>query len=178
MSAASVSLLSCVLLCPMAAFAVDAVSVGYAQSDTRNIDKADLALIWNGPTLWRAASGGYPLTLNWEARLARWLPHDGQGRHTLTEAGVSPVLHLELPGSWHPYLEASIGAGLLSHTSSSDDHHFATAFQFYDFIGFGMHLGSRSNWQAGYRLIHESNCDIKQPNPGTNFNQLSLQYNF
>ncbi|WP_028535056.1 acyloxyacyl hydrolase [Paludibacterium yongneupense] len=170
--------LSCVLLCPAAARAIDGFSISQAQSDKRNIDKTDLGFVWNGPVLWRANSGRYPLALVWEAHLARWTPHDGSGTRTLTEAVVSPILRLEFPGSWRPYAEASIGPGLLSHSYSSDDHHFATAFQFYDFIGLGIHLGPNGKFQASYRLVHESNCDWKQPNPGTNFNQLTLQYNF
>ena len=35
-----------------------------------------------------------------------------------------------------------------------------------------------SNYQAGYRFQHLSNGGIKEPNPGINFSQLYLQYNF
>jgi hypothetical protein len=53
-----------------------------------------------------------------------------------------------------------------------------TAFQFADMAGVGMQFGSHQQYQAGYRFQHISNGGIKEPNPGINFHQLYLQYNF
>jgi lipid A 3-O-deacylase len=53
-----------------------------------------------------------------------------------------------------------------------------TAFQFVDMAGVGMQFGSRQQYLAGYRFQHISNGGINEPNPGINFSQLYLQYNF
>jgi lipid A 3-O-deacylase len=44
--------------------------------------------------------------------------------------------------------------------------------------GVGVQFGSRQQYLAGYRFQHISNGGIKEPNPGINFSQLYLQYNF
>jgi hypothetical protein len=53
-----------------------------------------------------------------------------------------------------------------------------SAFQFADMVGVGMIFGAQQNYQAGFRFQHLSNGGIKEPNPGINFSQLYLQYNF
>lgn len=52
------------------------------------------------------------------------------------------------------------------------------AFRFAGTAGVGAAFGSRQPYLAGYRFQHRSNGGIKEPNPGINFSQLSLQYNF
>jgi len=52
------------------------------------------------------------------------------------------------------------------------------AFRFVGTAGVGAAFGSRQPYLAGYRFQHRSNGGIKEPNPGINFSQLSLQYNF
>jgi lipid A 3-O-deacylase len=44
--------------------------------------------------------------------------------------------------------------------------------------GVGVRFGSRQQYLAGYRFQHISYGGIKEPNPGINFSQLHLQYNF
>ena len=41
-----------------------------------------------------------------------------------------------------------------------------------------LQFGSHQQYEAGYRFQHISNGGIKEPNPGINFHQLYLQYNF
>jgi hypothetical protein len=73
-----------------------------------------------------------------------------------------------------------VGAGvrLLSSPRISSDLTLATAFQFAPMAGIGVQFGNRQQYQAGYRFEHISNGGIKEPNPGINFSQLYLQYNF
>lgn len=42
----------------------------------------------------------------------------------------------------------------------------------------GAQFGNRQQYQAGLRFQHVSNAGIKDPNPGINFSQLYVQYNF
>lgn len=60
----------------------------------------------------------------------------------------------------------------------SSDFTLGTAFQFADMTGVGLQFGNRQRYLAGYRFQHISNGGINEPNPGINFSQLYLQYNF
>jgi len=63
-------------------------------------------------------------------------------------------------------------------SAASSDYNYATAFQFTPMAGVGVQIGSHQQYQVGYRFQHISNGGIKEPNPGINFHQLYLQYNF
>jgi hypothetical protein len=105
--------------------------------------------------------------------------HSGTNRQNLTEFGVTPLFRIEKRGSsWVPFIEAGVGPRLLSHTRTSDEHNFSTAFQFSDMIGVGVAFGTRQQFQVGYRFEHLSNASIKRPNPGTDLNELYLRYSF
>ncbi|AST30169.1 acyloxyacyl hydrolase [Ralstonia pseudosolanacearum] len=122
---------------------------------------------------------GWFLNLDWEIALGQWRSTKGTNRQNLTEFGVTPLFRLEKRGgSWVPFIEAGIGPRLLSHTRTSDEHNFSTAFQFSDMIGVGVAFGSRQQFQVGYRFEHLSNASIKRPNPGTDLNELYLRYTF
>jgi lipid A 3-O-deacylase len=71
-----------------------------------------------------------------------------------------------------------VGVRLLSHPTIASDYTLSTAFQFADMVGVGAQFGSHQQYLAGFRFQHLSNADIKRPNPGIDFTQLYLQYNF
>jgi lipid A 3-O-deacylase len=73
-----------------------------------------------------------------------------------------------------------VGAGirLLSSPRIASDFTLGTAFQFADMAGVRAHFGHCRQYLAGYRFQHISNGGINEPNPGINFSQLYLQYNF
>jgi hypothetical protein len=52
------------------------------------------------------------------------------------------------------------------------------AFRFADMTGVGAQFDNGQQYLAGFRFQHVSNDGIKEPNPGINFSQLYLQYNF
>ena len=68
-----------------------------------------------------------------------------------------------------PYVEAAIGAHVLSDLHVSRDENVSTRFQFGDHIGAGWRFGPRGRYDAGVRLQHLSNGGIRDPNPGINF---------
>jgi len=122
-------------------------------------------VFWSGS---RARFTGY-----WEASLNYWDAED----ENVYAAALSPVFVLYfLPGSdrIQPYLEAGIGAALIS------DHSFAgremsTAFQFEDRIGVGIRT---RNWDVHYRFMHYSNGGIEKPNNGFDAHVVGLTYIF
>ncbi|GAA5241607.1 hypothetical protein BMMON2_44290 [Burkholderia mallei] len=66
----------------------------------------------------------------------------------------------------------------LSHPTISQNYSMSTSFQFADMVGVGAQFGNHQQYQAGFRFQHVSNAGIKDPNPGINFSQLYVQYNF
>ncbi|CAB3798970.1 Lipid A deacylase PagL [Paraburkholderia ultramafica] len=95
------------------------------------------------------------------------------------EIGVTPVIRfIKAAGSIRPFVEVGAGIRLLSSPRISSTFTLSTAFQFANMAGLGAQFGSRQQYLAGYRFQHISNGGIKEPNPGINFSQLYLQYNF
>jgi lipid A 3-O-deacylase len=88
------------------------------------------------------------------------------------------IRFIKSSGLARPYIEVDAGIRLLSSTRISSDFSVGTAFQFADMAGVGLQFGSHQQYLAGYRFQHISNGGIKEPNPGINFSQLYLQYNF
>jgi len=77
-----------------------------------------------------------------------------------------------------PYLEAGIGAHLLSRTSLNGERKFGTAFQFGSHLGVGIRFGPRHAYDLTYRFRHLSNASIRSPNNGINFSEIRFGYWF
>jgi lipid A 3-O-deacylase len=77
-----------------------------------------------------------------------------------------------------PYVEAGVGVRLLSHVRETETRTFSSSFQFADMVGVGAQFGAHQNYLAGFRFQHLSNAGFEHPNPGINFSQIYLQYNF
>jgi lipid A 3-O-deacylase len=151
------------------------VAAGVADHGVR---KVDLGLVWDPNLTWWDI-GGWHFALIGEAHVAYWHTGEGNVHSSIYEAGVTPVIRfIKGSGAIRPFIEAGAGVRLLSHPSISSSYTLSTAFQFADMVGVGAQLGSRQQYQAGFRFQHVSNAGIKEPNPGINFSQLYLQYNF
>ncbi len=98
----------------------------------------------------------------------------------MTDVGLTPLFRFEreCQSSVLPYLEAGIGAHILSNTSVSDFRRFGSALQFGDHLGLGIRFGKTGHYDISYRFQHLSNGGIKGPNRGINYNLLRLGYHF
>ena len=158
------------------AHCIDGMSLELGNGDAVNM--ARVGVQWDWKKRWFQGAdwhlGGY-----WDAALGYW--HRGgarPGEHDeLFDIGLTPVFRVQPNGLAGPYFEAGIGVHLLSH-SSIGDRRMSTAFQFGDHLGVGYRFGARGRYDLGYRFQHVSNASIKRPNPGINFHQIRLQYNF
>jgi lipid A 3-O-deacylase len=137
--------------------------------------------------LWGGADGAHNAALAWQAA-----PFWANASHTVDASlelsggrfsrdgtdvwhvGVTPVLRWWMTPS--NALEAGIGANLLSSTWIGPKG-MATAYQFGDLLGV-VHRFGGSPWSVGARFTHYSNAGIKHPNPGQNFLQLRVSYDF
>ncbi|MGY6126958.1 acyloxyacyl hydrolase (plasmid) [Paraburkholderia strydomiana] len=143
-----------------------------------HVQKLDLGGIWNaGLNWWEIA--GWQFTLVGEGHVAYWHTDEGNEHSNIVEFGFTPVFRfIRSAGILRPFIEAGVGIRLLSHPRISDSYTLSSGFQFADMVGIGAQFGAKQQYQAGYRFQHLSNASIKKPNPGINFNQIYLQYNF
>lgn len=142
------------------------------------VNKADLGLVWDPGINWWEI-GGWHFSLVGEAHVAYWHVGEGNSRNDIVEVGLSPMLRfIKSSGAVRPFIEAGAGLRGLSHARLNDTYTLGTGFQFAETAGIGAQFGSRQQYQAGFRFQHVSNGGIKEPNPGINFSQLYLQYNF
>lgn len=152
------------------------IAGGVANHDFK---KADLGIVWDPNLTWWEI-GGFHFTLLGEGHVSYWHTKESNSVNpNIWEVGVTPVLRfVKSSGYIRPFFEAGVGVRLLSHTRITDNFTVSTAFQFADMVGVGAIFGAKQNYQAGFRFQHLSNASIKEPNPGINFSQLYLQYNF
>ncbi|TKC89593.1 acyloxyacyl hydrolase [Trinickia terrae] len=153
------------------------VQVGGGIAD-HDVKKADLGFVWDPNLTWWYI-GGFHFTVVGEAHLAYWHASNANIHSNIYEVGATPVFRfIKDSGAIRPFFEAGVGVRLLSHPTISSTYTLSTAFQFADMVGIGAQFGSRQQYVTGFRFQHLSNADIKRPNPGINFSQLYLQYNF
>ncbi len=139
-----------------------------------NTDMLGVSAQWQWSKRWfqgqNAHVGGF-----WDVSAAQWRRNEAGQRHNLAEFGVTPVFRWQANDLQGLYLEAGIGAHLLSRTSLGSKR-YSTAFQFGEHIGFGYRFGARGAYDLSYRYQHVSNGDIKTPNNGADLHQVRLQY--
>jgi opacity protein-like surface antigen len=178
----ALALAAALLFATPAAHAIDSMSVELGTDDSSNtsVDLVRIGVQWNwarqfalGPD-WQI--GGF-----WDLSVAYW-KNDSPQRTTssLADIGFTPVFRLQQanPGQFAPYLEAGVGAHVLSKSSVSAERRFGTLFQFGSHLGLGLRFGVKQAFDVGYRYQHLSNASIKDPNQGINFHLLRLQYHF
>jgi lipid A 3-O-deacylase len=151
----AIAALACSLAAP--AHALDGVSIE-AGRGTDEVNPLRVGAQWRGARDWHY----------WELSFGGW-----NGRHgTVYDVALTPVFRLENPAR-SAYVEAAIGAHLLSDLDVGDHTEVGTRFQFGDHIGAGLRRG---RYDLGVRLQHLSNGGLRDPNPGVNFLLLRLQY--
>jgi lipid A 3-O-deacylase len=98
-----------------------------------------------------------------------WRVPDFRGRTRRFDLNATPVWRSDT--GWG-YVEAGLGAYLLSHTINNETHRLPSSFQFGSHVGVGFRLGRASS--LGIAVQHLSNAGLKQPNGGIDL--ILLQY--
>jgi hypothetical protein len=144
-----------------------------------DVKKADLGVVWDPNLTWWEI-GGFHFTVVGEGHVAYWDIQESQKSHPdILELGVTPVLRFIKSSGWfRPYVEGGIGIRFLSSVRETETRTFSSSFQFAEMVGVGAAFGDHQNYQAGFRFQHLSNGGIEHPNPGINFSQIYVQYNF
>ena len=141
--------------------------------------QATVGLAWNWDRRWKLGSGR--LEGRWEAWGSVWSYPDegGSDRTQLTQIGVVPVLRWRGDEGRSPwFVEGGIGVSLTDRLYRSEGKQFSTSFNFADHVGVGRSFGSRRQHELALRYEHDSNADIKKPNPGEDFVQLRYTFVF
>jgi len=113
------------------------------------------------------------LTGYYEASLNYWYNGDKNLHNSIYAIALSPVfvyLFNNKLKSYNPYVEAGIGATLLSETKIKNKN-MSSSFQFEDRIGLGLKSDTHTIY---FRFMHYSNGGLKEPNPGINILSLGV----
>ncbi|REE93288.1 acyloxyacyl hydrolase [Cupriavidus plantarum] len=155
-----------------------AVHVGFGRDYSHDINKYEIGFQFDSGFRWGNPQG-WQTTLYWEFDIAQWQTRYGTPRQNVVEGGVSPLFRLQKRGgAWEPFIEGSVGFRIMSHSSTSPQHNYSTAFRFTEIVGVGVAFGPRNAAEFGLRFQHLSNGTIKKPNPGTDFITGYFNYRF
>ncbi|MGN6665699.1 MAG: acyloxyacyl hydrolase [Trinickia sp.] len=187
--AAALQCAACAMLFGGAAAAHAAASVGPSDGQRfgvqlaygiaqHKVDEVDLGFVWDPGLNWWEI-GGWHFSLTGEAHASYWHTSEGAFHNDVYAFGLQPMVRfIKDTGAIRPYIEAGVGLRVLSHPTITDTYTLSTALQFTEIVGIGAQFGGHQQYQAGLRFQHISNAGIKEPNPGINFSQLYVQYNF
>lgn len=174
-------LCACVLSAMLLSASARADSFGFqvaAGEADHDVKKVDLGLVYDPHWSWWQL-GAWHFAFVAEGHAAYWHTGDGNVNSDIYEFGVTPVVRfIRDTGAVRPFIEGGVGVRAISHPYIATDFTLSTAFQFADMIGVGAQFGGHQQYQAGFRFQHLSNASIKRPNPGLNFSELYVQYNF
>jgi lipid A 3-O-deacylase len=156
---------------------IEAGSTFRDEDKDTNMGRLGVQWSWNEPLF---KNDSIVLKGYWDATVGYWHTEDSAGTHSIGDFGITPVLRLQANGSekFVPYVELGIGAHYLTERTISQYKQFSTNFQFGDHIAAGIKFGEHDAFAIAYRLQHLSNAGIDHPNPGINFHQIRLEYNF
>lgn len=173
------ALLAALLSSPAAA--VDGFGLEYGaelDSGSVKLKRAALQWLWDGRWL---EYGNWYLGGYWDLSVAHWSNSDpARTSSGIWDIGLTPVVRWQERGrdAFSPYLEAGLGAHLLSETSVAPNQQFGTNFQFGSHLGVGVRFGQDHAFDISARINHLSNAGIKKPNDGINFYEVRLGYWF
>jgi len=142
------------------------------------VKQVDVGFMWDPGIQWWYVRGWH-FSLVGEAHVGYWHTNQGPSNNNVFGLGVTPIVRfIQDTGEIRPYIEVGAGVRGLTHANINENYSLGTAFGFTLVGGVGLQFGSRQQYQVGLRYQHTSNGGIKEPNPGIDFTQLYVQYNF
>jgi hypothetical protein len=166
------ALLAAILFAAGTAFAAGPeIGLTFARS-TKAKETDILRLTYREPL---SARGDWWMPTQLQLGASLWRVPDLGGVTQRFDLNATPIWRAERP--WG-YVEAGIGAYLLSKTINNDVNHLPSSFEFGSHLGAGVHFGEGGRGRAGIALQHLSNAGIKQPNGGINLVLATLSFEF
>jgi lipid A 3-O-deacylase len=167
------------MLLAQAATALDKLSVGIGGNYRNDLNlygaRLGLQWDWSGGPLW--THGDWQLGGYWEASynyFHHFSANTAHNRHLHIWA-ISPVFVLRSPAwrTWQPYVELAIGAAYFSDKNIAG-RVTGSHYQFEDRAAFGVRFGPQQQYDLNLRVLHYSNADLADPNPGYDLLMLNL----
>ena len=140
-------------------------------------DIYQLSLITHSGFWTHETSGGLKIQAHLESTLTQIDGSGAGGNKGITVVGLTPTLTLSTPKS-PVYAEFGIGAHYFDQKEINSRKSVGTHFEFGDFLGVGVRLGARDQFELGYRVIHFSNAGMSSNNPGLDFHQIRFGLTF
>lgn len=165
---AALAIISLLAVLSPASIAADSLSVEFGAGDKTKMLR--LGAQWKWDRMWWRSNGthigGY-----WDLTAAQWRGNRFRNvpgiTQNITSVGITPVFRFQNDSLKGFYLEAGIGAHLLSELYDNNDKQLSTRFQFGDHVGIGYVFAN--NADISLKFQHFSNASIKKPNDGVNF---------
>jgi hypothetical protein len=150
-------------------FAPDGVDFTGGYGD--NVAIYGVGVHWNSLCTCAALkNAGFDVRL--QAQLAYWHGHEDPAvNRTIWDVSLTPLFRwsgMDM-GSARLFIEAGLGAHLLSQTRINTERVFSTAFQFGEIGVIGLGFGDRHRYEIGALIQHVSNAAIKEPNNGLTY---------
>ncbi len=162
---------------PAACHAIDSLSLELATGNRTQV--ARLGVQWDWQRQWRRSNGSH-ISGYWELNLSQWRARRFRGRpgnvEHITEIGITPMFRLQRNNRLGPYLEAGIGAHLLSREYDNNGRRMSGQFQFGERLGAGYVFANRLD--VSLNIQHFSNAGINHPNGGVNLAAMNFTYRF
>jgi lipid A 3-O-deacylase len=132
------------------------------------------------PWDWRTRLGSTEVSGVTELFISHWRADAiGGGKSSYTQLGILPLLRLRFSNGQSPwFVEGGIGVTWMDKIYRIPERQFSTAGNFIDVIGVGRNFGPNGRHELGLRIAHNSNANIKRPNPGEDFVQLRYAVKF
>jgi lipid A 3-O-deacylase len=147
---------------------------GGGGDDVNSVASAGLLWDWDWQLRRRAL-----VTAHTELILSNVRVEGFTGERSIQQVTLLPTLRMQLnEGGSRWFLEFGIGAGYFNHDFVSPGKVFSTRWNFYDVLGAGYRFGDAARHELGLRYVHNSNADIRKPNPGQDFLLLRYAYRF
>lgn len=153
---------------PICSYAIDSGSLEFGTGNFTQMVRIGMQWDWQQKWFENEDSflGGY-----WDLTAAGWRGTrycNIKGNiQTIVDIGITPVFRFQQRGGIGPYVEAAIGAHLLSGRYDNNGRDLSTRFEFGDSLGIGYQFPG--GWEGGLKIQHLSNGGIKKPNSGVNF---------
>lgn len=152
-------------------------AVGLSIGSGSDADIAQVSLITNKGFWTHQFQSGWAVKAHLDFNIAQIDGKLAGANKGIVVLGVTPTLRFE-PKSSPGFIEFGIGAHYFDEKTINSGKSVGTHFEFGDLLGVGVRFGAKQQFEAGYRIIHYSNAGISTNNPGLDFHQLRLQYNF
>ena len=154
-----------------------ALTYGERESITRTEFAVSLPSRWSG--MW----GPVAWSVLWNFDVAQWRSQEDNlhpdNRRSIWDVGFTPSVRFrgDVTSVGRPFADLGLGIHVLEDNTLGTKS-LGTSWEFGEFGGVGLLFGPRDDFGLSFRVMHESNAGIKDPNNGLTVYLVRLEYTF